>query len=873
MKKIIYYNKVQEWVRVISFLLPLFSFLMMSCSDDGYQSRLRELLIEDMTFECTKSTQEVVFRHEDVTNYDCQSSETWCEVAFDVVGNKLVVKVSANDTYDVRTATVTLADRKDSSAKRTFTVTQKRNTGLFLDKVAFEVPQDGGSVTVSLKSNVAYEVRIPSDCDWVTLSADAKTRGLDSTAFTLLVAENRTYRERTAVITVINTTENLSDKVTVYQPFTTVFNVDSTAFEIPMEGRTFTVNVESNIRYDVNIPSDCDWITKEVATKTRETTASALVFTAKENKGYKERHAVITLSNDSAGVSVPITVHQPFTAVFNADQQSFDVPMEGGTVTVNMESNVSYEVVIPEGCDWITQKKSSRTRGVQATAVTLQVKENTTYKDRDAVVTIQNKEAGVSVAVSIHQPFETVFQVDNNAFDVPMEGGNVTINLTSNISFDVNIPADCDWITLPSAALSKRGSKTRAATATAIVLRVKENPGYDDRDAIITISNKDAGAEIKVAIHQPFTTVFKADQTAFDVDMAGGTVTVNMESNVSYDVSIPADCDWISLPTAARGKTRATSTSAVVLRVKENPGYQDRDAVVTISNKKAGVSVGIYIHQPFTTEFKLDKTDIAAPMEGGTVMVNVESNVSYDVTIPSDCDWISQVSSSRTRASKSSVVMLRVSPNTSGRDRSAVITFSNSKAGVSAGLTVTQPFTANFSVDVTPLEIDELGGTLGVSVAANVGIDILPQVDWLKVGGKTGVGDGYWTQQIKVSPFTSKTDQRTGSVKFLYGAANQQFLVPVTQMRTLYITESNITLTEAGQTQALTLTNTKARSVVWSSSDQEVATVSRSGTVTAVASGEAVITVSSADGRYSDKVYVTVTIPESSSSEDNEEEN
>ena len=307
-----------------------------------------------------------------------------------------------------------------------------------------------------------------------------------------------------------------------------------------------------------------------------------------------------------------------------------------------------------------------------------------------------------------------------------------------------------------------------------------------------------------------------------------------------------------------------------MLRVKENPGYQDRDAVVTISNKKAGVSVGIYIHQPFTTEFKLDKTDITAPMEGSTVMVNVESNVSYDVTIPSDCDWITQVSSSRTRASKSSVVMLRVSPNSSGRDRSAVVTFSNSQAGVSAGVTVTQPFTANFSVDVTPLEIDELGGTLGVSVAANVGIDILPQVDWLKVGGRTGEGDGYWTQQIKVSPFTSKMDQRTGNVKFLYGAANQQFLVPVTQMRTLYVTESNITLTEAGQTQALTLMNTKARTVVWSSSNQEVATVSSSGTVTAVASGEAVITVKSSDGKYSDKVNVTVNIPESSSSESDE---
>ena len=90
-----YYNMVHERMRVFSLHPPLSTLLvifilLVSCSDDGYQSRLRELIIEDMTFECNKSSQELVFRHEDLTNYDCQSSEEWCEVAFDVVGCKLI---------------------------------------------------------------------------------------------------------------------------------------------------------------------------------------------------------------------------------------------------------------------------------------------------------------------------------------------------------------------------------------------------------------------------------------------------------------------------------------------------------------------------------------------------------------------------------------------------------------------------------------------------------------------------------------------------------------------------------------------------------------------------------------------------------------
>ncbi len=969
---------MKNMLRYRSFPIGLLFILvcagLLACSEEGYESRIRELILEDLSFDNGQSSQELVFRHEDLSPYECASSEDWCKVSIDVPNRKITVQVTANDTYDPRTAVITVAD-KNNAEKRTFNVSQKRNTGLFIGETDFQVPMEGGSVTVSLESNVNYEVVIPGDCDWLSLATDdAKSRGLEESSFTLKVDANKSYNNRSAIVKVVNTDENLSGSVSVSQSFDTVFKVDSTDFEIPMDGGTFTVNVESNVSYEVKLPEDCDWITPSIKKKDLDfkTEATEIVFTVKENTGYDARDAIITLVNEHADIATPLTVHQPFTAVFKADKKTFEVPMEGGTVTVNMESNVSYDVSIPDDCDWVTLPSSSRTRGVKPSVVTLEVKENKSYHDRKVVVTIANKDAGVSVPITIDQPFNTIFTADKTAFDVDMAGGTITVNLQTNISYDVKIPEDCDWITLPvtsktrtAGAQAGKGKKSRGATTEAIVLRVKENPGYKDRDAVVTIGNKDAGAEIKISVHQPFTTIFKADKTAFDVDMAGGTISINMESNISYDVTIPAGCDWITMPTAARkqSKTRGTVTSAVVLRVKENTSYQDREAVVTISNKEAGVSVAVYIHQPFATQFKVDKNEFEVPIEGGTVTVNVESNVgydvsipstcdwitqstaarsrsktrgttttavvlsvkentsyqdreavvtiankeagvsvgisirqpfatvfkvdnnafevpmkggtvtanvesnvSYDVKIPSDCNWITQVGSSRTRGTRSSVVVLRVDENKSGSDRSAVVTIGNSSAGVSSGITITQPFTTSFKVDETPLEVDELGGTLGVNVAANVSVDVKPQVNWLKAGGKTGIGDGYWTQQIVVSPFTSKTAQRNGSVRFLYAAGNQSFTVAVTQNRTLYIAESDITLTKKGQTQALTLTNSKAAAVKWSSSNTAVATVSSTGTVTAVANGKAVITVmSTANSQYTDKVNVVVNIPSSPS--------
>ena len=865
-------NKI---VSIIRHLFPavLFSCLLVSCSDDSYQSRLRELLIDDMTFQSQASSQEVTFRHEDLSNYDCQSSDDWCTVSFDVANSKMKVSVTANATYDPRSATVTLADRLDSSVKRSFTVTQKRNTGLFVDKTDFEVPIEGGSITVSLKSNVDYVVDIPTDCDWLKLAPEAKTRGLDSTAFTLIASGNTTYHDRTALVTVTNKAEGLSGTVTVYQPFTTVFSADSTSFEMPMDASTFTVNVASNIPYDIVIPDDCDWITSSIKNHKSPLTAdsTAVVFSVKENKGYKDRSAVITLNNKDAGVSVAINVSQPFTAVFNPDKKSFDVPMEGGTVTVNMESNISYDVIIPDDCDWITLPDASRskTRGTTTSAVVLKVKENPGYKDRDATVTICNKDAGVEVKVAIHQPFITTFKVDKTAFDVDMAGGTITVNLESNIPYEVTIPDDCkSWITQPTATRKNTRSraKTRATNTSALVFRVSENTTYQDREAVITIGNKEAGAEAKIYIHQPFTTTFSVDKNAFDVDMAGGTVTVNLTHNISYEVKIPDGCNWITLPTTSNSKTRsgtraATETTPITFRVSENSTYQDREAVITISNKEAGAEAKIYIHQPFATTFKLDNNEFEVDMKGGTVTINVESNVSYEVNIPSGCNWITQSKSSRTRATKSSVVILNVAENTTGSDRSAVVTIGNTTVGVSSGVTIKQPFKSTFNVDATPLAIDELGGTLSVSVSSNVGVTVTSLADWLTVGNKVSGGNGNWTQQINVGRFTAKKESRQGSVKFINTATNESVVVTVTQSRTLFVAESGIDLTDTEKSKPLTLTNTNGLPVVWSSSDTQVATVNSTGTVTAVATGKCVVTVKSSDGKYYDTCNVTVDLP------------
>ena len=792
-------------VGVLSYLLPLTSYLLiLSCSsdDDGYQSHLKELLMEDMSFTCEGGTQEQVYRHEDLSVYKVSNIQPWCTSTLDVNNCKLVVSVKANNTYDARTDTVTLTDTI-AKTSRYLTVRQARNTGLFIDKTYVEANMYGDTITTMLKHNVSYEVQIPDTCDWVTRGQASKTRGLDSTFITFYVKENKTYKDRDAVITVINKDEKLTDKLKIHQPFNTEFKADITDFEVKQYGDTITVNLTTNISYDVIIPDTCSWITMKSSSSvtkvrtalTRGTDTKTLTFIIKENNSYHDRDGVVTISNADAGASIDINIHQPFKAVFSPDKKFIKASQYGDTVTIKMTSNVGYDVTIPDDCDWIKRAASRQTRGVETSTILLRVAENKTYKSREAVVIVSNDEAGVSESITISQPFDMVFSVDSTSHEVSMDGATFTVNLRHNISYDVSIPKSCKWLS--------QVTGTRQGTRGAKGVRNTRNA-----------------------------------------------------QNILR----------------TRGASKGIDTTAIVFRASENTTEKERAAIIVISNKDAGVEAKIYVHQPFKVIFNVDSTSFEVPMGGGTKTVNVESNISYNVLIPSDCDWISQQSSGRagTRSSKTTALLFKVSKNTTGKERSATVIISNSSLNVSKAITFKQKFNSTFDVDTSEIEVDERGGTFGVNVVANVSVSVQPQVSWLTVGSKTGVGDGYWTQNINVSSFSNKTDQRQGKVKFLYAAGNESKTVTVTQKRTLYIKESDVTLTEAGKDSTLTLTNTEGRAVSWSSSNTRVVTVN-AGKVRAVANGTASIIVMSTDGKYFDNCNITVEIPEPAKEEPEDE--
>lgn len=134
------------------------------------------------------------------TDWTATSSESWCKVSPDAgAGGRSAqtvnISLSPNETYETRTATITLSA---GGIEKKVTVTQGPAVGLLVGGETFSVPKEGDRLTIPVQANVDYTVN--TDADWITVVG---TKGLQNYTITLDCAGNATGEDRSAVVNVV----------------------------------------------------------------------------------------------------------------------------------------------------------------------------------------------------------------------------------------------------------------------------------------------------------------------------------------------------------------------------------------------------------------------------------------------------------------------------------------------------------------------------------------------------------------------------------------------------------------------------------------------------------------------------------------------
>ena len=283
------------------------------------------------------------------------------------------------------------------------------------------------------------------------------------------------------------------------------------------DGESVEVKVYSN--YEWTLTNNCDWVTTSISGGEASEEGAAITLTA--NLTYDNREGTIIFSCGKA--KKVLVVSQGLKEVIIADENNtFNLPVEGGTVDIAYQTTVECEVIIPEEAkSWISL--APETRGLVSESATLTVAENTTYSERSAVVKVVKVGDNTLFAeYTINQvQNDAIIADENNTFNLKGWAQSINIAYQTNVECEVVIPEEAkSWISLASA--------TRALVNESATLNIADNNTGAERSAVVKVvaaNNNELVAEYTITQAQRYyieytseggDTVRPYDSSAFD---------------------------------------------------------------------------------------------------------------------------------------------------------------------------------------------------------------------------------------------------------------------------------------------------------------------------------------------------------------------
>lgn len=240
-----------------------------------------------------------------------------------------------------------------------------------------------------------------------------------------------------------------------------------TEVTVPTDGGIQTVSFTTNVPWKASIDNS-NWT---VSPTSGDAGTASLKVTAINNTSNDPVVAKVTIKAETASQTVTFTQLQKDALV--ADVTSYDAPAEGGTVSVKVNTNV--EVTATTDAEWITIP--TPTKGLVEKTFDLTVAAND-GEAREGSVILSG--AGQKVEITVKQAaFVPVFEVDCELFEVSKEGGEFTVNITTNVDFKVTDYHDGSfpWQT---ATLATDGKTLKVV--------IDANTGYDVRTSYVKLT-------------------------------------------------------------------------------------------------------------------------------------------------------------------------------------------------------------------------------------------------------------------------------------------------------------------------------------------------------------------------------------------------
>lgn len=335
------------------------------------------------------------------------SGETvsWCRPSKTTGQNNDVVtfNIDENNLSDDRNATYTFTCATESAK---FVLTQKGKDALTVTKSKFEVSAQGEQIAVEVNANISFDYEIAqADKSWVSYVG---SRAMTTSRLLFSISPNEETATREGTITI--TSEIGKETIKIYQfGASPALVLTQKEYIVPSDGQTIKVELNSNVDYEVAMPS-VDWITES---PTRAISTHTHYYTIASNTTCDNRSTEIHFYNKENNIDEIVEITQLQKDALIIGKTDYQVPQEGGTVDVTLQHNIDFEIKINETDTCITQIE---TRALQENQLRFNISENTTGAERIGKIMIANTQQNISQTITITQSAIPVLDIPDPNF-------------------------------------------------------------------------------------------------------------------------------------------------------------------------------------------------------------------------------------------------------------------------------------------------------------------------------------------------------------------------------------------------------------------------------------------------------------------------
>ncbi len=225
------------------------------------------------------------------------NGSTWCKT--DKTGGKgnAVVSVTAfpHEGYEDRSTNLTVKSGKKS---KVLAVTQKKKDALLLTEEKYTLGQEGGTITVEVKSNLTYSVTIPSaHRDWIKETSTPATKALTTAYKHFAIAPNPDNAAREGIIVFKDNGGSLADTVRIFQARREELILLQDRHFLSAAAQTLSVDLQTNVDYEVIIPAASDWITLSASPAVEKADLLRLDIAANPTRNQRSGEVVVADRN------------------------------------------------------------------------------------------------------------------------------------------------------------------------------------------------------------------------------------------------------------------------------------------------------------------------------------------------------------------------------------------------------------------------------------------------------------------------------------------------------------------------------------------------------------------------------------------------